>query len=48
MYIGWPGKFIKDLESQGSVREFENKWLWQAVFGKFIYSVQEGNGCTFS
>ena len=48
MYIGWPGKFIKDLESQGKVREFENKWLWQAVFGKFIYSVQEGNGCTFS
>ena len=22
--------FRKDLESQGKVREFENKWLWQA------------------
>ena len=22
----------KDLESQGKVREFENKWLWQADF----------------
>ena len=38
----------KDLESQGKVREFENKWLWQAVFRKFINSVQEGKGCTFS
>ena len=28
----WPGKFRKDLKSQGKVREFENKWLWQAVF----------------
>ena len=24
------------------------KWLWQAVFRKFIYSGQEGIGCTFS
>ena len=24
------GKFRKDLESQGKVREFENKLLWQA------------------
>ena len=39
---GWPGKFKKDLESQGKIREFENKWLWQAVFRKFLYSVQEG------
>ena len=31
-YCGWPGKFRKDLESQGKVRKFENKWLWQAVF----------------
>ena len=45
-FCGWPGKFRKDLESQGKVREFENKWLWQAVFRKFIYSVQEGKGCT--
>ena len=43
---GWPGKIRKDLESQGKVREFENKWLWQAVFRKFIYSVQEGKGCS--
>ena len=46
-FCGWPGKFRKDLESQGKVREFENKWLWQAVSRKFIYSVQEGKGCTF-
>ena len=24
------------MESQGKVREFENKWLFQAVFRKFI------------
>ena len=30
----------QDLESQGKVREFENKWLWQADFRKFIYSFQ--------
>ena len=29
-FFGWPGKFRNDLESQGKVREFENKWLWQA------------------
>ena len=44
---GWPGKFKKDLESQGKVRKFENKWLWQAVFRKFIYFVQEGKGHNF-
>ena len=32
----WPGKFRKGLKSEGKVREFENKWLWQAVFKKFI------------
>ena len=41
-FCGWTGKFRKDLESQGKVRGLENKWLWQAVFRKFIYSVQEG------
>ena len=41
-FCGWQGKFRKDLESQEKVREFENKWLYQAVFRKFIYSVQEG------
>ena len=44
----WSGKFRKDLESRGKVREFEYKWLWQAVSGKFICSVQEGKGCTVS
>ena len=24
-FCGWPGKFKKDLESQGKVREFEKK-----------------------
>ena len=47
-FCGWPENFRKDLESQAKVREFENKWLWQAVFRKFIYSVQEGKGYTFS
>ena len=47
-FCGWSGKLRKDLESQGKVREFENKWLWQADFRKFIYSVQEGKRCTFS
>ena len=46
-FCGWSGKFRKDLESQGKFREFENKWLWQADFRKFIYSVQEGKRCTF-
>ena len=29
-FCGRPGKFRKDLESQGKVKEFENKLLWQA------------------
>ena len=37
-FSGWPEKFRKDLESQGKVRELKNKWLWEAVFTKFIYS----------
>ena len=40
--------FVNDqgnLERTWKVREFENKWLWQEVFRKFIYSVQEGKGC---
>ena len=40
-FCGWSEKFRKALESQGKVREFENKGLWQADFRKFIYSVQE-------
>ena len=27
----------KDLESQGKVRELENKWLWQADFRKNFF-----------
>ena len=43
--ILWMAREIrKDLKSQEKVRDFENKWLWQAVFRKFIYSVQEGKG----
>ena len=30
-----------NLERTLKVWEFENKWLWLAVFRKFIYSVQE-------
>ena len=45
---GWPGKFRKGFVNQGKVSEFANKWLWQAVFRKYIYSVQEGKGCTLS
>ena len=37
-----PGKFRKDLQSQGKVREFQNKWLWQAVFRKFIILFKRG------
>ena len=37
-----------NLERTWKVREFENKWQWQAVFRKFIYSIQERKGCTFS
>ena len=46
-FCGWPGKFRKDLESQGKVREFEKK---KAVAGSLqkIYSVQDGKGCIFS
>ena len=36
-----------NLERTWKVREFENKWLWQAVFRKFIYPVQKGKGCSF-
>ena len=36
-----------NLERTWKVREFENNWLWQVDFRKFIYSVQEGKICTF-
>ena len=44
------GNFVDgqgNLARTWKVREFENKWLWQEVFRKYIYSVQEGK-CTFS
>ena len=41
------GNLKKDLESQRTVREFENKWLWQADLRKFIYTVQEGKDVLF-
>ena len=37
-----------NLEKTWKVREFENKWLWQADLRKFIYAVQEGKSRTFS
>ena len=36
-----------NLERTWKVREFEKK-MAMAVFRKFIYSIQEGKGCTFS
>ena len=45
-FCGWPGKFRKDLESQGKVREFEKKAMAGSL--QKIYSVQEGKGCTSS
>ena len=37
-FCGWPGKFRKDSENQGKVREFENKWLYgrQSLENLFI------------
>ena len=35
-FFGCPGKLRKDLESQGKIREFENKWLWQSSENLFI------------
>ena len=40
-FCGWSGKFRKALESQGKVREFENKWMWQADLRKFILFKRE-------
>ena len=36
-----------NLEKTWKVREFENKWIWQADFRKFIYTVQEGKDILF-
>ena len=35
-FCRWPVKFRKDIESQGKVREFENKWLLQSSEILFI------------
>ena len=43
-FCGWPGKFRKDLESQRKVREFENKWLWQAVLENLFFLSKRGKG----
>ena len=43
-FCGWPGKFRKDVESQG----IRKKMAIQANFRKFNCSVQEGKRCTFS
>ena len=41
-FCGWSGKLRKDLESQGKVREFENKWLWQADFRSLFTLFKSG------
>ena len=35
-FCGWLVEFRKDLESEGKVREFETKWLWQSSEYLFI------------
>ena len=45
------GNFVDgqgNLDRTWKFRDFENNWLWQAVFRKFIFSAQEGKWCTFS
>ena len=50
---GWPGKFRKDLESQGIVREFEFENKLPRQDSKKLYIVFTGErmyflmGCTF-
>ena len=46
-FCGWPGKFRKDLESQGNSGNLKKKMAMASSLQK-IYSVQEGKGCTFS
>ena len=41
-FCGLSGKFRKDFESQGKVREFENKWLWQADFKNLFALFKRG------
>ena len=45
---------LGNLERTWKVREkpgnlkIHCKWVWQAIFRKYIYSVQKGKGCIFS
>ena len=41
-FCGWSGKFRKDLESRGKIREFVNKWLWQADFRSLFILFKRG------
>ena len=43
-FCGWPGKFRKDLERQGKVREFEKNGCGRQF--SEIYSLQEEKGCS--
>ena len=38
-FVDGRGNFERTSEVRKKVREFENKWLWQAVFRRSIYSV---------
>ena len=40
-FCGWPGKLRKDLQSQGKVRKFENKQLWQAALENLFKRVKD-------
>ena len=41
-FCKWQGKYRKDLESQGKVREFEKKWLWQAFSENLLILLKRG------
>ena len=45
-FVDGQGNLERTWKVREKSREFEIKWLWQAVFRKFIYSVQEVKGCT--
>ena len=45
-FCGWPGKFRKNLESEGKVKEFGNKWLWQS--SKQLYILLTGKKAVLS
>ena len=46
-FCGWPGKFRKDLESQGKVREFENKMAMAGSFQKIYLFCSRGERVYF-